>query len=90
MTSSAAQDPSLHAWLAEVTEALDLGALDTPIDPLLDVSRDVAHAVTRPAVPVTMFMLGFAAGRRGSTAESQADFDRLVDLVQAFGEQPDQ
>lgn len=89
MTNPAAHNPTLHEWLAQVTDALELGDVDAPIDALLDVSRDVAHGVTRPAVPVTMFLLGYAAGQRGSTADVQADVDRLTALVRAHEERPD-
>lgn len=82
MSSAAAQNPSLQQWLAQVSEALGLEDVDAPVDPLLDVSRDVAHGVTRPAVPITMYLLGYAAGQRGSVADSQADFGRLSALVQ--------
>src|SRR5690606_26606645 len=73
VTNPAAHNPTLHEWLAEVTAALELGDVDAPVDALLDVSRDVAHGVTRPAVPVTMFLLGYAAGRRDTTADVQTE-----------------
>lgn len=31
---------------------------------LLDLSRQVAHAVERPAAPLTTYLLGLAAGRK--------------------------
>jgi hypothetical protein len=33
---------------------------------ILDVARDVAHAIERPAAPVTTYLLGLAAGRSGA------------------------
>jgi len=58
--------PDLDRWMAEAAEALGLTGvidLDHTRDLLLDVAREVAHAVDRPAAPVTAFLLGLAAGR---------------------------
>lgn len=54
-------------WTAELAEVL--GAKDAPVDValLLDVARDVAHGVDRPAVPITLFLLGYAAAQQGGT-----------------------
>ncbi|AEI10615.1 DUF6457 domain-containing protein [Cellulomonas gilvus] len=54
----------LPQWVAHVTALLgvDPGAVD--VDRLLGLSSDVAHAVARPAVPVTMFVAGLAAAGR--------------------------
>jgi hypothetical protein len=30
---------------------------------ILDIARDAAHGVERPAAPVTTFLLGYAAGQ---------------------------
>ncbi|GAA4978329.1 DUF6457 domain-containing protein [Actinopolymorpha pittospori] len=34
---------------------------------VLDLARDAAHAVERPAAPLTTFLVGYAAARRGGT-----------------------
>lgn len=59
----------LDDWTAELAEVL--GAPDAPVDIalLLDVARDVAHAVDRPAVPITLFLLGYASAQQGGTDE---------------------
>lgn len=54
-------------WVAAVSELLGLTAgLDAPpaVDTvsLLAVSRDVAHGVSRPATPVTAYLMGLAVG----------------------------
>lgn len=58
----------LDDWAAELAEVLR--AADAPVDValLLDVARDVAHAVDRPAVPITLFLLGYAAAQQGGTS----------------------
>ena len=59
----------LDEWVAEVSAALGItGEYDA--DQLLDVARDVAHAVERRAAPVTTFLLGVAAGRDPNSLES--------------------
>ena len=61
----------LDEWTAAL--AADLGldadalaALD--VDLLLDVAKEVAQSVTRPAAPVTTFLVGYAAARAGGSA----------------------
>ena len=55
----------LDAWLVDAADALgiDRGAIQR--DLLLDLTRDVAHGVARPAAPLTAFLLGLAAGKAG-------------------------
>jgi len=61
--------PDLADWAADVSRALGLpeGAVDIPL--LLDLARDAAHGVARPAAPLTTFLVGLAAGRAGGTAD---------------------
>ena len=56
---------TLHDWIDQLCTALDL---DTQVDQtlVLDLARDVAHGVARPAAPLSTFLLGLAAGARGS------------------------
>lgn len=55
---------SLDAWTRELARALDVD-LDIDVPTLLDVARDAAHQVDRPAAPVTTFLVGYAAALRG-------------------------
>jgi hypothetical protein len=63
----------LDAWITELAAALgiDAGAVDR--DLVLDLARDAAHGVARPAAPLTTFLVGLAAGQRGASAESVRD-----------------
>jgi hypothetical protein len=46
-----------------MTVALELGiATNIDRDLVLDVARDVAHGVARPAAPITTYLLGMAVG----------------------------
>ena len=70
----AAQEEGMDVqeWVDAVREALGVDvALD--IDAILDVARDAAHNVDRPAAPVTTYLLGaaVAAGADPAAAASQ-------------------
>ncbi|WIA99557.1 MULTISPECIES: DUF6457 domain-containing protein [unclassified Curtobacterium] len=61
-------DDVLAAWTAELAEALGFPedfTLDR--DVVLDLARDAAHGVARPAAPLTTFLVGYAAGLRGGS-----------------------
>ena len=56
----------LDDWITALTRELGLdGSVDEGL--LLDVARDAAHNVARPAAPVTTFLVGLAAGRAGGS-----------------------
>ena len=68
---------TLDEWAAAVCGelGLDPAALDPRL--VLDLARDVAHAVARPAAPLTAYLLGVAVGpgtdaRRISHADQPA------------------
>ncbi len=63
---------SLTSWAQQLSDALGL-ELEVDIDPLLDLARDAAHQVERPAAPITTFLVGYAAGMRGGAADDIAD-----------------
>jgi len=54
---------TLDEWISKVGAELDLPAdvIDTTL--LLEVAGDAAHAVVRPAAPLTTFLIGVAVGR---------------------------
>ncbi len=59
----------LDAWIAELSAALGVDVASVPRELLLDLARDAAHGVARPAAPVTTFLVGLAAGMRGGSLE---------------------
>lgn len=73
---------ALDTWLAAAAEELGLDAADVRIGALLDVARDVAHDVARPAAPLTTFLLGLAVGRAGG-GESFPDLAARVTALAA-------
>lgn len=60
----------LHAWVEELAQALDLEPDAVNVRVLLDVARDAAHGVARPAAPITTFLVGLAAGRAGGDPDA--------------------
>lgn len=59
----------LEAWVAALADELGLDLTEVDVEGLLDVARDAAHSVTRPAAPLTTFLVGYAAGASVMTAE---------------------
>jgi len=67
----------LDEWL--VAAADELG-VEHPVDSrlLLDMTRDVAHGVERPAAPLTAYLLGLAVARGADPAEACARLSALA------------
>jgi hypothetical protein len=68
---------SLATWTTQLSEALGI-ELDFEIDDVLDIARDAAHQVDRPAAPLTTFLIGYAAAMRGGSARDISD---CIDLA---------
>jgi hypothetical protein len=76
----------LDLWTAELADALGLDPASVDRDLLLAVARDAAHNVARPAAPLTTFLVGLAAGRRGGSPEDVRDCAELAQrLANAHG-----
>ncbi len=74
-------DP-LAGWVVLVADDLGIDPGDVDVGLLLDVARDSAHGVVRPAAPITTYLVGLAQGRaRGGTAELHALADRIDVLL---------
>ena len=59
----------LEDWVVTASQALGLeDAVDVGL--VLDLARDVAHGVARPAAPVTAYLLGLAVGRGADPVEA--------------------
>lgn len=53
---------TLHSWTEAACAELGVQADDGAIRAVLDLARDVAHQIERPAAPVSAFLLGLAVG----------------------------
>jgi len=67
------EDQVLQAWAEEVVEALQLNGLEVDIKAVLGLAGRAAHAVLRPAAPLTTFIAGYAAGRTAAGEAKSAD-----------------
>lgn len=67
---------NLHDWIDELCDVLDI-EVDVDEALILDVAREAAHNVARPAAPVTTFLLGYAA------ASADGDPDEVERLAAA-------
>lgn len=56
----------LGAWVAELALALEAEEAPVDIDAILGMAGIAAHAVLRPAAPLTTYLLGYVAGRSGT------------------------
>jgi len=57
---------ALDAWAAALRERFGLVEADVPVAAVLDLTRDVANGVARPAAPLGAFVAGLVAGRAGT------------------------
>jgi hypothetical protein len=79
---------TLEEWMTTVREELGLtgdGVADTKAvtTVILDLARDAAHAVARPAAPLTAYLVGVAVGQGASLTEAAS---RVAEL--AIARQP--
>lgn len=59
----------MRKWIEAAKTELDID-LDVDVAEVLDVTKVVAHNVTRPAAPPTAFLIGYAAGLAGGGPEA--------------------
>ncbi len=76
----------LAAWTPRALAALGLSEDDAPdVAALLDLTRVIAHQVTRTAGPLTCYLVGVAAARNGGRPQ---DLAQAVAQVRALVDQP--
>jgi hypothetical protein len=80
---------TLHDWIDELCDVLDIDAeVDEGI--ILDLARDAAHAVERPAAPITTYLLGYAAALAGGSPEKVEELAaRATELAEKWGGEED-
>jgi hypothetical protein len=65
----------LDEWLRTVAGELEVDDVeldDDAVHTLLDLARDAAHQIDRPAAPLTCFLVGLAVGRGASLGSAAA------------------
>ena len=61
---------TLDDWIDSLAAQLGVDPAIVDRTLVLDLARDAAHQVARPAAPLTTFLVGYAAGLRGGGAEA--------------------
>lgn len=72
----------LDEWLTAAKQELGI-ELDVDTAALLDLARDAAHGVARPAAPLTTFLVGYAAAQAGGGPEAVAQAARKAAALAA-------
>ncbi|HEX5859303.1 MAG TPA: NTP transferase domain-containing protein [Microbacterium sp.] len=88
--SSRTQPPeALDAWAEALRERLGFSPEELPVSLILDLARDAAKDVVRPAAPLSTFAAGLAAGRRGgSAADIAAVVEEISQLAETWNARP--
>ena len=75
---------NLHDWIDELMDVLDIEVeMDEGL--VLDVARQAAHRVQRPAAPISTFLLGYAAGlAEGGAEEIEGLAGRVLALAESW------
>jgi Domain of unknown function (DUF6457) len=74
---------TLQEWTDALAQRLGVD-LDVDLRLVLDLARDAAHNVERPAAPVTTFLVGYAAAKAGGTSQ---DVAQAADVARALSEE---
>jgi hypothetical protein len=77
---------TLEDWTASVCAELGLDPAEVDVTAVLDMTRDVAHGVARPAAPLTAYLAGIAIGRGASPA---AVVTKVTGLAQSWPDNSD-
>ncbi|GAA0444306.1 hypothetical protein Acor_26870 [Acrocarpospora corrugata] len=69
----------LEEWTARVCAELGVDPASLDRDAVLDLTRDVAHGVARPAAPLTAYLLGLAQGAGTAPPDALARLSALAE-----------
>jgi hypothetical protein len=79
---------SLGTWVADLAAELDVDPTVVDRDLILDVARDAAHGIARPAAPLTTFLVGYAAGLQGGGTDAVSSAAAIAQRL-ALAHEPD-
>jgi Domain of unknown function (DUF6457) len=68
----------LEEWTEAVCAELGIDRTSADTKAVLDLARDVAHGVARPAAPLTAFLLGVAVGGGQNLGEAAGRVQALA------------
>ena len=69
---------TMQRWMEVACAELGLDPATVDERAILDLTKDVAHQVDRPAAPLTAFLLGVAVGRGAPLAATAARLQALA------------
>jgi Domain of unknown function (DUF6457) len=78
---------TLEAWTEAVCAEFGIDPAAADVRAVLDLARDVAHNVARPAAPLTAYLVGVAVGR-GEPPDRAAE--RIRGLAERWPEPAEQ
>jgi hypothetical protein len=81
---------TLEEWTAAVCADLGLDPACANRTIVLDLARDVAHGVARPAAPLTAYLLGVAVGQGTALPDAAGRISALAASWPALDEPGDQ
>jgi hypothetical protein len=64
------QDETLEEWCRALLQAFELEDVEVDVNEVLSLAGVAAHAVVRPAAPLTTFIAGFAAGMASGSGQA--------------------
>lgn len=64
------QEETLEEWCRALLQAFELEGVEVDVNEILSVAGVAAHAVVRPAAPLTTFIAGFAAGMASGSGQA--------------------
>ncbi|GAB4087105.1 hypothetical protein GCM10028784_37350 [Myceligenerans cantabricum] len=77
----------LKTWISALEIELGLEPGTVNVNAILDLARDAAHAVARPAAPVTTYAVGYAAGLAAAAGKETDAARKALDLADRWPEQ---
>jgi hypothetical protein len=77
----------IDRWVGAVSQELGLSAVPSDTRTILDMTKDVAHNVDRPAAPVTAYLVGIAVGRGKPLSEAIKCVQELADSWEGISEE---
>lgn len=75
----------LPEWTSTVIAELELD-VEVDVKLVLDLARDAAHAVERPAAPLTTYLLGVAAAQRSVSGVDPAVVEAVAARLRRLAE----
>lgn len=79
---------SLDDWTRALSEALQLDPDGVDQEGILELAKEAAHRVARPAAPLTAYLVGVAVGLEGGGAAAYAHAASVAEKLAADWQVP--